>query len=101
MGFKIKIILSAIGAALLFIIGLFTGRAGRHNESRIAAAIDGEGELQDDIGAAERRETNILLGIADLEGRVNETAAGVSDLEAGISDTDRLAERLKKRNNLE
>jgi len=98
---KIKIVISAIGAALLFILGIFAGRTGRHNKSGIDSAIDGEGELQDDIGAAERREANILLGIADLEGRVNETAAGVRDLEAGISDTDRLAQRLKERNDLE
>ena len=101
MGLKIKVILSAIGAALLFIIGLFTGRAGRHNESRIAAAIDGEGELQDDISSAQSGERDAQDRIDIVESGINATSAGISDLEAGISDTDRLAERLKKRNNLE
>ena len=97
----VKIIFAGISAIVLFLVGLFAGRASGHKQSRIGTAIDGEGTLQDHLGAAQGRESDLQDGIADLEGRVNETAAGVSDLEAGISDTDRLAQRLKERNDLE
>lgn len=95
-----KTIIGVIIAAVSVFIAAVLGRKSGHNESGISAAIDGEGELQNGIGKAESGEREHQAGIADLEGRVNETGAGISNLEAGIADTDRLADELKKRNNL-
>ena len=96
----VKIIFAGISAIVLFLVGLFAGRASGHKQSRIGTAIDGEGTLQDHLGAAQGRESDLQDGIADLEGRVDEAGTGISNLEAGISDTDRLADELKKRNGL-
>ena len=98
---KIKIIVAAIGAAILFILGILTGRAGRHNDSRINDAIDREGKFQDRIDIVKSGESEHQSGIADLENRVASAGAGISNLEDRIADTDGLAERLKKRNNLD
>lgn len=98
---KIKIILSAIGAAVLFILGLLAGRAGRHNDSGVATATRREGELQDRIDIVKTNERSHQKRVADLAGRVDEAGARISDTENRIADTDGLAERLKKRNNLD
>ena len=97
---KVKIIISAIIGAVLFIIGILAGRAGRHNESGIDSAIDGEGEHEGNLNSAESRERDTQDRIDIVTSGVNATAAGISDLETGIADTDRLVERIKKRNGI-
>ena len=97
---KVKIIISAIIGAVLFIIGILAGRAGRHNESGIDSAIDGEGEHEGNLNSAERRERDTQDRIDIVTSGVNATAAGISSAEDRISDSDNLVERIKKRNGI-
>lgn len=98
---KIKIILSAVSAALLFVLGILAGHSGRHNSDGITDAIDREGEFQGRITGAQDGEREHQAGITDLESRVDEQGKRIDEAQDRIRDTDSLVDRLKKRNGLD
>jgi len=94
---KFKIILAAIGAALLFILGIFTGRAGRHNDIRVDRDIESEREL--------------AAGLHDIDGdisgelkstreEIDGVAAKDKTVRNRIRRTQSIIDRVKKRNGL-
>jgi len=97
---KIKIILSAVGAALLFILGVFAGskRSGGHNESRASKALDAERELDEQL---QRAGSEISDSIDRTQDRIDEASADSQIVRDRIRDSAGFIDDLKKRNGLE
>ena len=102
---KVKIIIAAIGGAVLFLLGIFAGRTGRHKQDGTDSDISDAGRL----ATKERNLSKVLNGLDDeISVELNATRTELDELAATSEthgnrkpSTRRSFSEIRKRNGLE